>query len=61
MTFTISYAWWWIPAIISIAGIIWALSIDDGGGYLGGLGNIMAMIPVLVVSCIAWIIAGILK
>lgn len=59
MTFTITYAWWWIPAIITLAGIIWAIFIvDDGGGFMSGIGNLLAMVPVLVVSCIAWAIAG---
>lgn len=58
----INFPWWSIPTIITLAGIFWALYIvDDGGGFLSGLGNIFALIPVLVVSCIAWIIAGVLK
>jgi len=62
MNITITFAWWWIPTIITVAGLIWAIFIvDDGGGFLSGLGNIFAPIPVLVVSCFAWAIAGALK
>lgn len=62
MTFTITFAWWWIPAAITVAGFIWAVFIVDGGsGMLSGLANLFAMIPVLVVSCLAWAIAGALK
>lgn len=62
MTFTIIFAWWWIPTIITVAGLIWALFIvDDGGGMLSGIGNLFALIPVMFVSCLAWAIAGALK
>ena len=62
MTITITYAWWWIPTIITVSGVIWALLIfNDGDGYLAGIGNIFMLVPVLVISCIAWAIAGALK
>jgi hypothetical protein len=62
MQITIQYAWWWIPAAITLAGLFWAFFVyDDGGGFLGGIGNMFAAMAVLAVSCIAWIIAGALK
>ena len=62
MTFTITCAWWWIPTAITLAVLFWAVCIvDDGGGYLSGIGNVLAMVPALVVACIAWAVAGALK
>lgn len=62
MTFTIVLAWWCIPAAITIIGLIWALFIvDDSGGWMGGIGKLFALIPVLAVSAIAWAIAAFLK
>ncbi len=62
MTFTITYAWWWVPTFITVIGLIWALVIvDDGGGWLSGMGNVLALVPTLFVSAVAWAIAGALK
>lgn len=62
MTITISFAWWWIPTIITATGLIWALFIvGDGGGMFSGISNLFALIPVMFVSCLAWAIAGALK
>ena len=62
MTFTLTFAWWAIPTAITTLGIIWALFIvDDGGGYLSVIGTLLALIPVLIVSSIAWAVAGFLK
>lgn len=59
---TITFATWMIPAAITVIGLIWAIFfIDDGPGYFSGLSNILALIPVLFVSCIAWIVWGIFK
>lgn len=59
---TIIIAWWVIPTVILAAGTIYALFIhDDGGGYLSGIGNLLLLIPVLVVSLIAFIIAAVFK
>ncbi len=62
MSFTISFAWWWIPTAITVAGLVWALFIvDDGGGMFSGMSNIFALVPVLAISAIAWAVAGVFK
>jgi hypothetical protein len=62
MTFTLTFAWWWIPTVVSVVGLVWAIFfVDPGDGWFSGLSNIMALIPVLFVSAVAWAIAGALK
>ncbi len=59
---TITIAAWWIPTAITLIGVIWAVFIvDDGGGMFSGIGNLLALVPVSVVSTIAWIIWAIYK
>lgn len=59
---TLTIAAWWIPTAITVIGLIWALFIvDDGGGMFSGIGNALALIPVSIVSAIAWIIWAIFK
>lgn len=58
---TLTIYWWVFPTLITVLGIIWALTLDDGGGYFSGLGNLLALIPVLAVSTVSWIVAAILK
>lgn len=59
---TITIAAWWIPTAITLIGVIWALFIvDDGGGMFSCIGNLIALVPVSVVSAIAWIIWAIYK
>jgi hypothetical protein len=58
---TISFAGWLIPAAITLIGIIWALSRNTGSGMFSGIGNLLALVPVLLVSCIAWMIYAFFK
>lgn len=67
-TFTYTFGWWSIPSAITAAGLIWALFFffffffdNRGVGVRSGLSNMMPLIPVLTISCIAWAIAGALK
>lgn len=63
MSFTLTFAWWWIPTAVTVIGLFWALFIYDDGssGYLSGLGNLFMLIPVLAVSMVAWIVAAVFK
>ena len=62
MTFAFTLAWWVIPTVITVLGLIWALFIvDSGSGMLAGFSNLLALIPVLLVSAIAWSVAGAFK
>ena len=62
MSFTLTYAWWWVPAAITLVGLIWAIFIVDGGSGIGaGLANLFALVPVLLLSAVAWAVAGIMK
>lgn len=57
----ISLAWWVIPAAITVIGLIWALFIVDGRGFMGQLKNLLAVGAVCAVSALVWGIAGFLK
>ena len=60
---TITFASWMIPALITIVGVVWAVFIYDDGvrGWFAGIGNLIVLVPVLIISCISWIIWGVLK
>lgn len=59
---TITFAAYWIPLAITLIGVFWALFIVDGGsGMFSGLANMFALVPVSIVSAIAWIIWAIFK
>jgi hypothetical protein len=62
MTFTISIPWWFLPTIITIAGVAFALVYDGRGTYYGsGLINLFYMVIALGVSLVSWAIAAFLK
>lgn len=61
MSFTILLAWWVIPAAITVIGLIWALFIVKGEGFMGELSNLFAVGAVAIVSALAWAIAWFLK
>lgn len=57
---TITIAGWIIPLIITVCGCGYALFLhDDGGGIGGGIGNLVLLVPALLVSMVAWIIWGV--
>lgn len=62
MSFTITVAWWSIPAAITVLSMAWAFfwPVDDGG-ILGGLNRVIMLIPALLICVIAWFIAALVK
>lgn len=61
MTFTLTFAWWWIPAAITVVGLIWAFKSGDGSGWFSTLAVMFNAMLVLAVSGVAWAIAGFMK
>ena len=61
MTITITYAWWWVPAAISVICFGWAFTREDEGGYLSGIDSLIWFAIASFVSAVAWAIAGALK
>lgn len=65
MTFTYTLAWWHIPLLVTILGVIWtgywlARDIREGGMFMG-IGGMLASIPALIVALLAWMIGGLYK
>ena len=61
---TITFPYWLIPTIITIACYVYALYIyDDGssGDYFRGMGNMFMLIPASIISLISWIVYAIFK
>jgi hypothetical protein len=59
---TLSFAAWWIPLGITILALFVALYVVDGGnGMFSGLANVIALVPALAISCLAWIVYAIFK
>lgn len=62
MTFTLTFAWWWIPAAITVVGLIWALkSGNESDGWFSVVAIFFNVMLVLAVSGWAWAIAGFFK
>ena len=55
---TIIIGWWAIPTVVTLLGLFWALVIidDDGGGFLNGISNLLALVPVSIISAIFWVV-----
>ena len=58
---SILLAWWVMPAAITVIGLILALFIVDGSGFMGGLKNLLAIGAVCAISALVWAVAGFLK
>lgn len=62
MTMTLTLAWWHLPAAITALTLAWAFfwPVEDGS-WFGGVVRLIMLAPALVVSLLAWAIAGALK
>ena len=59
---TITFSLVWIPTILTVGSLFWALFIvKDGGGWFGGLSNALALIPALFISMLSWLIYSFFK
>lgn len=62
MTFTLSLAWWHIPALISFLSLAWAFFWPaDDSGMFGGITRMFMLVPALAVAMLAWLIGGFFK
>lgn len=61
MTFTLTFAWWGIPTIITVASLLIAVCWPEDGGYLSGIATLFYLILAMFISMLAWIIAAVLK
>ncbi len=60
MSFTLTFAWWWIPTIVTILALLWAFFWPaDRDGIAGGMTLIIMLVPALFVIAVAWAVAGI--
>lgn len=57
MSITITYAWWYIPAAVTVVCLLWAL-LTPPNNVLSDLFEIMGLI---IMALLAWAIAGALK
>ena len=57
---TLSFNIVWIPILITVITCGYAVFIhDNGGGYCDGIGNVILLVPALLVSMLSWMIWGI--
>lgn len=62
MTITLAIAWWHIPATVTVLAVLWTMFWPaDDSGFFGGIARLFMALPVLIVSLLAWAIAGFFK
>ena len=57
MTFTISYAWWWVPAAFTVLFLVWAALPSDGDPVQA----LIQLVAALAAISVFWAVGGILK
>ena len=62
MTFTLNFAWWWIPTALTVlAFAAWVILTPEESGMLAGIGALFTLIPTLFFVFLVWLVAAILK
>ena len=61
MTITLTYAWWLVPALITLMGIGYMMIPKNHGGNYPDIGVMIELILTLLTVSIAWAIAGFFK
>jgi hypothetical protein len=60
MNFTVSFTWWALPTAITVLALLWAFFWPaDDGGFMGGITRLFMLVPALLVTAVAWALAGI--
>jgi len=57
MTFTISYAWWWVPAAFTVLFLVWAALPSDSDPVQA----LIQLVAALAAISVFWAVGGILK
>lgn len=62
MTIALTLAWWHIPTLITTIALLWVIfwPVRDAG-WFSDLVRLFMLAPALIVSLLAWAIAGALK
>lgn len=58
MTFTLTYAWWWIPTFVSILALIYGMWPDRPLGFVD---DMFKPFFALFIVAVSWAIAGFFK
>ena len=61
MTITLTYAWWWIPTIITVIAMAAPVVFSTGEGFGAGIQFILLLVPALLVISVVWILGAIFK
>lgn len=60
MTYTITFGWWIVPALITAASFAWAFWPDNSTGFGAAVAGLIQSLIALVLSLAAWLIWSLL-
>ena len=61
MTFTLTYAWWWIPTLITVLAFGYLWIPKNHGGNFPDIGAAIDCFFAVLVIAIAWAVGGFFK